>query len=127
MWRYYPVGGQADALRNAKSINAMDNDIKRDALGRILPGSGHAFWAKARRCNARLRGKPERRCRRACARGRSRCKLHGGAVGVGAPKGNKNAFKHGRRSAAWIASRRRSTELLRALHRLARAHGMIEP
>lgn len=27
--------------------------------------------------------------------GKKRCRMHGGAKGVGAPKGNKNAFKNG--------------------------------
>lgn len=28
--------------------------------------------------------------------GKARCRMHGGAKGSGAPKGNSNAFKHGR-------------------------------
>ena len=28
--------------------------------------------------------------------GKSRCRMHGGAAGSGAPRGNKNALKHGR-------------------------------
>ncbi|WP_424774473.1 hypothetical protein [Novosphingobium sp.] len=31
-------------------------------------------------------------------KGRKRCRLHGCAPGSGAPKGNQNAFKHGRYS-----------------------------
>jgi hypothetical protein len=39
--------------------------------------------------------------------------MHGGAS-TGAPKGNKNAFKHGRYSAAAAAERRAVGELIRA-------------
>ena len=28
-------------------------------------------------------------------KGKKRCRMHGGAAGSGAPKGNKNALKHG--------------------------------
>jgi uncharacterized protein YjcR len=28
-------------------------------------------------------------------RGKKRCRMHGGATGSGAPKGNQNALKHG--------------------------------
>jgi uncharacterized protein YjcR len=48
-----------------------------------------------------------------------RCRMHGGA-NPGAPKGNRNAFKHGRYSAEAITSRREVAELLRAMRALAR-------
>ena len=35
-------------------------------------------------------------CRAPATNGKSRCRLHGGAKGSGAPKGNSNAYKHGR-------------------------------
>jgi uncharacterized protein YjcR len=28
--------------------------------------------------------------------GKKRCRMHGGTAGSGAPRGNKNALKHGR-------------------------------
>ncbi|WP_353019077.1 HGGxSTG domain-containing protein [Mesorhizobium sp. M0999] len=40
-----------------------------------------------------------------------RCRLHGGKS-PGAPKGNSNAFKHGRYSAEAMAGRRRFRQLL---------------
>ena len=48
----------------------------------------------APRCGARNRqGKP---CRRAVAKGKGRCRLHGGAPGSGAPRGVRNgSYKHG--------------------------------
>jgi hypothetical protein len=47
-----------------------------------------------------------------------RCRMHGGPS-PGAPKGNSNAFKHGRYTADAIAHRREIAELLRAMNRLA--------
>jgi hypothetical protein len=50
------------------------------------------------RCGAATRhGKP---CRAPAVAGRKRCRMHGGATGSGAPKGNQNAFKHGTYSRA---------------------------
>jgi hypothetical protein len=47
-----------------------------------------------------------------------RCRLHGG-LSPGAPKGNKNAFKHGNYSAKGIAERRQVSALIRSLRALA--------
>jgi uncharacterized protein YjcR len=45
------------------------------------------------RCGAQSRsGAP---CRSPAVRGRKRCRMHGGAKGSGAPRGNQNARKHG--------------------------------
>jgi hypothetical protein len=41
-----------------------------------------------------------------------RCRMHGGRS-PGAPKGNENAFKHGRYTAEAIAERRELAELVR--------------
>lgn len=49
-----------------------------------------------------------------------RCRLHGG-LSPGAPKGNKNAFKHGRYSAETLARRREVAALIRAMRTLAGA------
>jgi uncharacterized protein YjcR len=48
-----------------------------------------------------------------------RCRMHGG-LSSGAPKGNKNALKHGRYSAASVAQRREVAALVRSLRALAR-------
>ena len=45
--------------------------------------------------------------------------MHGGPS-PGAPKGNKNALKHGRYTARAIAQRREIAELLRAMKAFAR-------
>lgn len=45
------------------------------------------------RCGARTRsGDP---CRAPALRGKTRCRMHGGAAGSGAPFGNGNALTHG--------------------------------
>jgi len=45
------------------------------------------------RCGAKTRqGTP---CRAPAVAGKLRCRMHGGAAGSGAPKGNSNALKHG--------------------------------
>jgi len=75
----------------------------------------------APRCGAKTRqGTP---CKAPAANGKGRCRMHGGAKGSGAPKGNQNAFKHGAYSKDSIelmkqvkAMMRESEELLEALH-----------
>ena len=76
---------------------------------------------EAPRCGAKTRrGTP---CKAPAANGKGRCRMHGGAKGSGAPKGNQNAFKHGAYSKDSIelmkqvkAMMRESEELLKALH-----------
>src|SRR5262245_12399138 len=65
---------------------------------------------QARRCRARSKrsGKP---CQSPAVRGWAVCRMHG--AGGGAPKGNRNAFKHGRYTAKALAERRLLRELLR--------------
>ena len=53
------------------------------------------------RCGARTRsGAP---CRSPCVTGSARCRMHGGK-GSGAPRGNRNAFRHGCYSAEMLAN-----------------------
>jgi hypothetical protein len=54
-----------------------------------------------------------------------RCRLHGG-LSPGAPKGNRNALKHGRYSAKAIASRREVAALVRAMKGLAAAAADVD-
>jgi hypothetical protein len=42
-----------------------------------------------------------------------RCRMHGGSAGSGAPRGNKNALKHGHYTREAIAERRQLRSLLR--------------
>ena len=72
------------------------------------------------RCGARTRsGAP---CRSPAVAGKKRCRMHGGASGSGAPRGNFNAIKHGaytrtalQRRAEMRCLLRKARELLRAL------------
>ena len=45
------------------------------------------------RCGAKTRGGGS--CRAPAVRGKRRCRMHGGAPGSGAPRGNRNAHRHG--------------------------------
>jgi len=55
-------------------------------------------------CGAKSRtGKP---CKLPPVTGKRRCRMHGGAAGSGAPKGNKNALKSGLYTRAMIKRRR---------------------
>ncbi len=49
-------------------------------------------------------------CQTAPVTGKKRCRMHGGAKGSGAPKGNQNAFKHGKYSEETITIRREATQ-----------------
>jgi len=63
------------------------------------------------RCGARTRaGRP---CMSPAVRGKRRCRMHGGAEGSGAPRGNKNALKHGLYTRVAIEERRQLSALLR--------------
>jgi hypothetical protein len=65
----------------------------------------------APRCHARTRsGKP---CRSPGVRGKRRCRMHGGAVGSGAPIGNQNAVRHGLYTGDAVAERQAIRALLR--------------
>lgn len=64
----------------------------------------------SRRCGARTRkGSP---CQSPAVFGKKRCRMHGGAVGSGAPKGNRNALKHGMFTGEMKAERAHFRELM---------------
>jgi hypothetical protein len=70
----------------------------------------------SRRCGAKTRsGKP---CRSPAVHDNKRCRMHGGAPGSGAPRGNQNARKHGLYTKAAIEERRQLRALMRQSHRL---------
>ncbi|QOZ13411.1 HGGxSTG domain-containing protein [Bradyrhizobium sp. CCBAU 51765] len=62
------------------------------------------------RCSAGTRGGFA--CRAPALRGKLRCRMHGGARGSGAPRGNQNALKHGAFTQEGIAERRAIGTLL---------------
>ena len=64
----------------------------------------------SRRCGARTRkGSP---CQAPAVSGKKRCRMHGGAAGSGAPKGNQNALKHGMFSKEMKAERAQFREMI---------------
>jgi hypothetical protein len=63
------------------------------------------------RCGARTRAGTS--CRAPAVSGKRRCRMHGGAGGSGAPRGNRNAFKHGLHTAEAKAQRKAVRALLR--------------
>lgn len=52
-------------------------------------------FESASRCGARTKGNYGKPCRCPAIRGKTRCRVHGGARGSGAPHYNLNALKHG--------------------------------
>jgi hypothetical protein len=74
----------------------------------------HLDMHQAPRCRARTR---RGSLCQSPAMKNGRCRMHGG-MSPGAPKGNKNALKHGRYTAEAIALRREVAELIRAAREL---------
>jgi glucans biosynthesis protein len=70
----------------------------------------------SRRCGAKTRTGGA--CRSAAVRGKKRCRMHGGAPGSGAPRGNQNALKLGLYTKDAIAERKAVRELLRQSRKL---------
>lgn len=64
----------------------------------------------SRRCGAKTRkGSP---CQAPAVSGKKRCRMHGGATGSGAPKGNTNALKSGMFTKEMTAERARFREMI---------------
>lgn len=63
------------------------------------------------RCGAQTRkGKP---CQAPAVRCKKRCRMHGGAMASGVPKGNQNALKHGMYTRESLEFQKHVRELLR--------------
>jgi hypothetical protein len=62
------------------------------------------------RCGAKIR--PGGSCRSPAVRGKRRCRMHGGAPGSGAPRGNQNARRHGLFTRDAIAERKQVRALV---------------
>ena len=71
------------------------------------------------RCLARTRRGKSSFCQARKVSGKKRCRMHGG-TGDGAPKGNKNALKHGKYSREAIEKRKSATKLKREFMELLR-------
>lgn len=70
------------------------------------------------RCGAKTRS--GKLCKSPAVHGKKRCRMHGGAPGSGAPKGNKNAVKHGLYTRSAIEERKLLRALLRDSHKFLR-------
>jgi glucans biosynthesis protein len=94
-------------------MNDAVSNIESDGMSNGANGPMREGATGAPRCGARTRaGRP---CRNRPVTGRSRCRMHGGAEGSGAPRGNRNAVKHGYHA----ATAREERQAIRALMRLA--------
>jgi hypothetical protein len=92
-------------------------------MARGRPRNTAAMLA-SRRCGARTRaGKP---CMSPAVHGKKRCRMHGGASGSGAPRGNKNALKHGLYTRAATDLRRGLQDLVRQSVRLVQEIGLVK-
>lgn len=67
--------------------------------------------ARSPRCGARTRGGGA--CQAPAVRDKKRCRMHGGAAGSGAQKGNQNALKHGAYTREMMEERAQLRELMR--------------
>lgn len=70
----------------------------------------HSFMLSPR-CGARTR--KQGYCLAPAANGKKRCRMHGGAIGSGAPRDNKNALKHGETTREAKAHRRKIRMLIK--------------
>ena len=68
------------------------------------------------RCGAKTRSSGS--CRSPAVRGKSRCRMHGGAPGSGAPGGNQNARRHGLFTGDAITERKQIEALLAEARKL---------
>ncbi|WP_342726765.1 HGGxSTG domain-containing protein [Bradyrhizobium sp. B097] len=70
----------------------------------------------SRRCGAKTRTGGA--CRAPAVHGKTRCRMHGGAKGSGAPRANRNARKHGLFTRDAIEERREIRALLGGVRKL---------
>src|SRR6202040_190210 len=104
-----PGGDRGACSRGLRLQKLVRREEGIGRFQRINPMQNKLPMHLSRRCGARTRNGS--RCRSA-AMPNGRCRMHGG-MSPGAPKGNKNAFKHGHYTAEAIASRREIAKLLR--------------
>jgi hypothetical protein len=92
---------------------------------RLLSNSAAWQFGKnwpGQRCGAKTRAGGD--CKNAAVTGRKRCRMHGGAVGSGAPTGELHGrYKHGRFTQERIARSRETSAELRRLYRLGKLCG----
>jgi glucans biosynthesis protein len=82
------------------------------------PANTEAMFASPR-CGAKTRARKP--CKSPAVHGKKRCRMHGGAEGSGAPKGNTNALKHGRFTREAIQRRKFLREQVQRAQKFARS------
>lgn len=86
----------------------------------MIPPEQYQAMLKSPRCGAKTRaGTP---CAAPAVAGKKRCRMHGGAPGSGAPKGNANALKHGKYTNEAREARRDHRCRMRTLRELLREY-----
>ena len=77
------------------------------------------------RCGAKTRaGQP---CKNPVVAGRKKCRMHGGAAGSGAPRGEQHGrYIHGQFSKAYVEKRRRQRGELKVILKLGKAIVMFD-
>jgi hypothetical protein len=104
---------------------ASENIIHQDSMEGALNRLTRTFTTQME-CLKRYRAsgprgaktRPGRACNSPAVRGKRRCRMHGGAPGSGAPRGNKNALKFGLYTREALAERKRLRNLLRQSRKL---------
>src|SRR5271170_8438191 len=104
-------------LGNLQCQSSTDRCVSRSLPGESKKMKKHdqvrntVPMLSSQRCGAKTRsGKP---CMSPAVSGKRRCRMHGGAQGSGAPRGNKNALKHGLYTREALEQHRRLRDLLR--------------
>ncbi len=98
---------EGEGVSSETAINPMKWESREPSSLRLAP-----------RCGARNRaGNP---CQRAASKGRTRCRLHGGAEGSGAPKGRANGrYRHGQFTCEAIEARAMIREMMKEMRAFA--------
>ncbi|MDX6807168.1 HGGxSTG domain-containing protein [Terrihabitans rhizophilus] len=103
------------AVRPSSATSSTGEGGKQEATANPTDLSSRRLWhmRQACRCGAKTRaGTP---CQSPAVRGKIRCRMHGGAKGSGAPRGERNgAYRHGFHTAEAKHVRTLAADLLRA-------------
>lgn len=79
----------------------------------------HYAFNNAPRCGAKTKSNNGNPCQCPAVKNKTRCRIHGGAKGSGAKRGNVNAVKHGETTAQIKAFRQDVRRLLQESRELA--------
>ena len=124
--RNLPTKGALSPMRGklqCRSLTTQSGCQLRCGVGKKMTGNhprNTGPMLSSQRCGAKTRsGRP---CQSPAVSGKRRCRMHGGAPGSGAPRGNKNALKDGLYTREAKEGRRKLQSLLRESRKLI--HGI---